>query len=106
MPRAFSEIKANPLLRQMDRWFINPPQGAFGSPYPREVVMMYSCSVVVHASYADELNLFERHTELDIDGNCHATMLVTDGTKLYTEEEADSIAQCIDADQQLLSYAR
>ena len=92
---------------------INHPTAKHGEGWDGtfEIILHTGNRVWVGANYAHERTpeIFQvgdgQSKGYDADGNCVLSVPAA-WCKFYTMEEAESIEQCIDADDRLLSYAR
>ena len=79
----------------------------FHDDEPRAIVLKYENSIVVATSYAEKLvSACRMLGSLDVEGNGLIEVPLLLCKSFHDDEEAESISRCIEADQQLLSYAR
>lgn len=72
----------------------------------RVIILRYADRIVVPVSYTDDLTGLTLLSPMDHSGTSLASVPIELVTQFYDEDEAESIEQCVAADQQLLSYAR
>lgn len=96
--------------------FKDPLTNGFSFNYPSEIIHRTDNHIWVMASYADLPFGKEvygcsqigdgKSSGYDEDGNCVVAIHLDFVREYLTEEEANSIVECMEADDRLLSYAR
>lgn len=74
---------------------------------PRPVLLKYDHSVVVATSYSEDRPAAARLlSPLDIEGDGIMEVPLAQCRAFHTDEEAETILRCMEADERLLAYAR